>query len=392
MISMDRSVNRCTSQLTLVGSYEMQRHIPHFLCDVLPAIFAVEIIWSKFPHKSKRMVCSTPNEPNLNCEFGKSQTIENEKFAIRVHDSVLQFKDTHWIPSLISMLEGSPSMFSSQSLFSDNEKNFIYCFSSIITFGNSRFRLQNKEWFGEKNAFFWKNKLVRSGPTWFRDTEKMELEALTNKRCKIRVLIVDRLPLSKRHIENVDELMKLIHNLNEYDNSSQYSVDVKVVHFEKMSFTEQVNSMQTANLIIGAHGAGLSNIIFAQVGTRLIEVHPFMYYAGPFYAVAEAFSLNYTSIVAYPDTSAYMNCLNRFRKQKKISTTFLESAKNMWQNGLEMHRLYGKETNGILKWPLPEGFYLRYCVREQQLFLNLTEIISYIVEELKYARRIHCKI
>lgn len=391
-ISMDKSITSSTSQLTLVGSYEMQRHIPHFLGDVLPAIFAVEIIWSKFPHHSKRVVCSTPSEPNLNCDTGALQSIENEQLTIRVHDSVLKFKNTHWIPSLISMLQGSPSMFSSQSLFSDNENYSFSCFSSIITFGNSRFRLQNKEWFGDKNSFFWENKLVRSGLTRFEEIRKMEMETVKKQRCKIRAVIVDRLPSSKRHITNLVELVNLIQSLKEHENDDRYSLDIETVYFEKMTFTEQVISMETANLIIGTHGAGLSNIIFAKMGTPLIEIHPFMYYAGPFYAVAEAFSLNYTSIVAYPDTMAYMDCLRLFRKQQKINSTFVEAAIKIWENGLETLRLYGNETIGIPHWALPEGFYLRYCVREQQLLVNLTQIINYIAEGIKYAKERHCKI
>lgn len=108
-----------------------------------------------------------------------------------------------------------------------------------------------------------------------------------------------------------------------------------------------------------------------------------MYYAGPFYAVAEAFSLQYTSIVAHPDHQAYMYCLKLLEKQEKVNKTFVEAAKKVWKKGLEMKRMNGKEKDGVPNWPLPDGFYLRYCVRDQQLLINLSEIRVHIAKGIK---------
>lgn len=45
------------------------------------------------------------------------------------------------------------------------------------------------------------------------------------------------------------------------------------VYPEEMDFAAQVRLFSRAKLVIGQHGAGLSNLLFMQPGTRLIEVH-----------------------------------------------------------------------------------------------------------------------
>jgi hypothetical protein len=46
----------------------------------------------------------------------------------------------------------------------------------------------------------------------------------------------------------------------------------KIVYFEEMSLFEQIALCQNANVIAGYHGAGLANIIWAERGTRIIEI------------------------------------------------------------------------------------------------------------------------
>ncbi len=45
------------------------------------------------------------------------------------------------------------------------------------------------------------------------------------------------------------------------------------VYLEEMDFAAQIRLFSRAKLVIGQHGAGLSNLLFMQPGTRLIEVH-----------------------------------------------------------------------------------------------------------------------
>lgn len=47
---------------------------------------------------------------------------------------------------------------------------------------------------------------------------------------------------------------------------------VNPVFFERMSFFEQVSTMRTCDVIVGNHGAGLTNILFMPEGSRVVEI------------------------------------------------------------------------------------------------------------------------
>ena len=102
----------------------------------------------------------------------------------------------------------------------------------------------------------------------------------------VDVTINERLS-SCRHIVNLNDLSKAIHSLN---------LSHQVIHFEKMKFAEQVSSLRFTRVLISIHGAGLSNIIFLQPGSTVIELmHPLM--SAPFYRFLSHYaSLNYILI------------------------------------------------------------------------------------------------
>ena len=90
-----------------------------------------------------------------------------------------------------------------------------------------------------------------------------------------------------RHIVNLNDLSKAIQSLN---------LSHQVIHFEDMTFAEQVSSLRFTRVLISIHGAGLTNIIFLQPGSTVIELmHPLM--RAPFYRFLSLYaSLNYILI------------------------------------------------------------------------------------------------
>jgi capsular polysaccharide biosynthesis protein len=50
--------------------------------------------------------------------------------------------------------------------------------------------------------------------------------------------------------------------------------DVRVVDLATLSYREQIKTIRESNVIIGVHGAGLMNIIFAAEEAVLLEMHP----------------------------------------------------------------------------------------------------------------------
>ena len=102
----------------------------------------------------------------------------------------------------------------------------------------------------------------------------------------VDVIINERLSRC-RHIVNLLDLSEAISSLN---------LSHRVIHFEKMTFAEQVSSLRFTRILISMHGAGLSNIIFLQPGSTVIELmHPLM--SAPFFRFLSLYaSLNYILI------------------------------------------------------------------------------------------------
>jgi len=78
-----------------------------------------------------------------------------------------------------------------------------------------------------------------------------------NSRRKNRIFI-SRKKSNSRHIINEDRLVEKL-NLNKY-------------YLENISIQDQIELFYDADIIVGAHGAGLSNIIFSPAGCNVLEI------------------------------------------------------------------------------------------------------------------------
>ena len=79
-----------------------------------------------------------------------------------------------------------------------------------------------------------------------------------------RRIYLSREKASYRNVINQDKLFQCLKPLN-----------FESVVLETLSFSEQVELMATASVVIAPHGAGLSNIVFCQPRTKIIELfHP----------------------------------------------------------------------------------------------------------------------
>jgi hypothetical protein len=68
----------------------------------------------------------------------------------------------------------------------------------------------------------------------------------------------------RREINNIDKVEEYLKN--------KYNDDFKSIHFEHISFEEQVKYFNNAKLIICAHGAVMSNMFFCKENTKIIEI------------------------------------------------------------------------------------------------------------------------
>jgi capsular polysaccharide biosynthesis protein len=68
---------------------------------------------------------------------------------------------------------------------------------------------------------------------------------------------------------------------------------VRIVVPGSLSVAEQIDAFRAARLVIGPHGAGMSNIVFCQSGSFVYEMLPRHYPNAAFNRLAQAASLNY---------------------------------------------------------------------------------------------------
>lgn len=91
---------------------------------------------------------------------------------------------------------------------------------------------------------------------------RMEIE----KRCANTVKLFRKIYVSRRFernraIRNEDEVERVVRDAG-----------FEVCYFEKMPFAEQIKTVSEAKVIMGIHGAGLSNIIAGREGLKVIEL------------------------------------------------------------------------------------------------------------------------
>ena len=83
-----------------------------------------------------------------------------------------------------------------------------------------------------------------------------------------------------------------------FSNSSDVEAALALLGFEifaaeNMNFSEQIEAFASAEIVIGAHGAGLTNIVFCRPGCAVIEIHPEDEIRTYFWIISEMAGLRY---------------------------------------------------------------------------------------------------
>ena len=114
-------------------------------------------------------------------------------------------------------------------------------------------------------AAIWAEKdLVRSMPSMYIKDFQQRLATLyagPRTARKRRLLVARKVPF--RRIHNLEQVQDFL---------SAYNFET--VYLEGMSVLDQILLFQSAEFVIGAHGAGLSNLLFCDPGTKVIELMP----------------------------------------------------------------------------------------------------------------------
>ena len=79
--------------------------------------------------------------------------------------------------------------------------------------------------------------------------------------------------------------------------------DLDIYQPEKISFKKQIYLFKKASVILGAHGAAFTNIIFCRPGTKIIEIIPANHPNRKCERISKILNLKYFRIVTKPDNS-----------------------------------------------------------------------------------------
>jgi capsular polysaccharide biosynthesis protein len=99
-------------------------------------------------------------------------------------------------------------------------------------------------------------------------------------------LFISRKRGHSRCIANESEIESLLHRTG-----------FKTVHLEDHSFAEQVGLFASASIIVAIHGSGLSNLVFAGLGAKVIELFAPTYVNHCYRRIAKTMSFDYFEVI-----------------------------------------------------------------------------------------------
>jgi hypothetical protein len=96
--------------------------------------------------------------------------------------------------------------------------------------------------------------------SYVRDLYKHIWESVPKEKGKF--VYISRKNARTRRVEQEDEVQKIL-----------VSLGFKIYYLETMTFEEQIKLFRSAEIIVGAHGAGLAHLIFCESQTYVVEIN-----------------------------------------------------------------------------------------------------------------------
>lgn len=370
------STTAAAVEVDLFGVRPAPPHMPHFLTDLLPLLFAAELLEPTFTDPAEiHRKCVTGSKTG--CGF-KSHA-EPLKTGIYVDDRVASLKPSAWVPTLVSMIPGDVQMIFPQTLFPIESMHS--CLRSVIAYTPNNSAREGDDWFGDKHRLFAENRLSRKSAIATRTF-------FSQGKCAPRVTIVNRKGwlrkngrLLGRDISNLDKLLaKIIDMQRSSPFKDTMRVNVSVVYFEETDLHYQATEIQRADLILGVHGASLANLLFARADTPVLEVFPFAYRAGPFDRLARDLRLRYEYTTAEPDSKSFLHCIEETAAKRK-DPHLAATARTIWAQTLAAQ---DKRRNlfGMVGYNVSAEYtgVFHSCLRAQRLEINIEKTASRILE------------
>ena len=152
----------------------------------------------------------------------------------------------------------------------------------------------------------------------FQDTVKTYVERNANvsyTNTPRKILLSFR--SSKRSIKDWPLLVGFIKNLTadvNKRNEGRNPILVEEIEFGSLPFEGQVSAVATANILMGLHGADLTNIMFMRRGSVLIELNPLFFFENRFFEIATNLGMHYMAWTCTHEDCAFGGAKARFKE------------------------------------------------------------------------------
>lgn len=120
-------------------------------------------------------------------------------------------------------------------------------------------------------------------PNWFDQVHK-NLRQKSNS--SVKRIYISRSKVYRRKIANEDDIIKLISNYG-----------FRVFYMEDLDLDKQISLFNNAEVIISAHGAALSNIVYCSSTFKLLEIFPKNYFDSSYRILTRFLKCDYNYLV-----------------------------------------------------------------------------------------------
>lgn len=124
------------------------------------------------------------------------------------------------------------------------------------------------------DAFYLTNLLLHRSPCYLHGAKNEILKK------PLKIIVVNR---RDRKLLNSNNLLAVLHETLIQENLLQQETVLDIVEFEDTTFDEQVHLMSETDIVIGVHGAAMTNLVFMKPCSVAIEIYPWLFHGWYFF-------------------------------------------------------------------------------------------------------------
>ncbi|KAA8495802.1 hypothetical protein FVE85_1957 [Porphyridium purpureum] len=335
-----------SNDVDVLAGLSVRTHIPHFFQDAWTALSFAEVVFGeRSVSHNVDYECYLPSGEV--CTWQRDSGLVRPAFWLEGRAERYQYLD--WVRTMLGFFPpkgvGFSGLYTADKMTTVRARS-VFSFAPGADWGNLTVDPQN--------PFFAMNGINKS----------------PRAACPARVTILNRPATSKnflhggREIMEVDELTNIIKSAGR---ERGRAVEVLESSFDGLSVREQIDLMQSTDLLIISHGAGLTNTIFLPMRTTVIEVFPFLYYPQLFNILVRRTGGVHVPFDAEPDLETYLECLQKYNSGDKAEQAlkYMEKVRR-WAKAFSVNSMRKNEKEA---WNV-ELNSNRVCLRAQRLYLS----------------------